>query len=145
MRSGLIVWSNAIIENIGCPSASLPRGRQKIKRSLKFIHLQLSYFCYKFQLLTFLNLHSIACHLPLTIFNSLKFFRHACNLFVDELLAYISPSLVYQLLSSCIILVGIFTKSLIDRLLAVLNGCEIGFCVMLELILEEFVELVRAC
>ena len=97
----------------GRATTSQSRRRQKLRRSLKFIrppnhHIFATNFIYQH------IVHLLACYFPLTILNSLKSFRHSCNLIVDELLAHTSLSLIYQLLCSSIILIKIYTQSLFD-------------------------------
>ncbi len=59
---------------------------------------------------------SITCHLSFTILNSLKPLRRTCDFFVDELLSYMSPTLIYRLFCSRIVPMWEFAKSLFHRL-----------------------------
>lgn len=60
------------------------------------IHHNHHIICYV-QISTMNACTSITYHLSFSILNSQKHIRHTCDFLIDELLSYMSPTLIYQL------------------------------------------------
>ena len=77
------------------------------------------------QLHEYLQLQLITCHLPFTSDNSVQSFRNISNLFFDKMLRNMGLPVINQLFCGIIILMWIFVKMLLNRLLAIFDGGKI--------------------
>ncbi len=126
-------FSNHVHWKLVGTSPTSPRGWQGSWRTQIWPAPQPSYFLLQISTINAFTCTLITCHLSFTILNSLKPLRHTCDFFVDELLSYMSPTLVYQLFYSSIIPMWVFTNSLFHRLPTVLYRGQIWTFITVEI------------